>query len=246
MIRAVLQTVLLSAIASVVSHHLLSNAYENISQHELWQNFTAGMDWIATNASNTLALNETTMSAGNVTLLNTTSTANETKPFNLTSADWGLDSSTFYKKTLPLEIFFLVIFSPIYYIWHLWLERSFPARPKPTVPFQQDLKGGETSVQEEEVIQKWIAQGKIHRASLSWWNTFVKWIINLILAPLWMDAIQYLLEEAYHLRLPKWDKDPFYNSWKWVSQQSYKHTTSSRVRTLSRRTSPLSFRCVTS
>jgi len=35
-------------------------------------------------------------------------------------------------------------------------------------------------VQEEEAVKRWIAQGKVRR-SVSWWNTFVKWVLNLTL-----------------------------------------------------------------
>lgn len=215
MFRAVVQTVLLSVIASVISQHLLSNAYENISQHALFKNFTDAMDLIESQHLDDAPSGVNVTAGGNGTLLNATSAFNETKGFNITSADLGLDNRTFYRETLPLEIFYLILLSPLYYMWHLWLERKFPARPKATLPFEHDLKGGENSLQEEEVIQKWIASGKIRRSSLSWWNTFVKWILNLILAPLWMDGIKYVLEQTYHLRLPKWD--PVFNSWQWVS-----------------------------
>ena len=218
MFRVVAQTVLLSVIASVISHHLLSNAYENASQHALFKNFTNAIDLMENHAKDAAVSGINTIAAGNETVLNATSTFNETKHFNISSADFGLDNSTFYKKTLPIELLFLIILSPLYYIWHLWLERSFPARPKASVTFERDLKGGESSLQEEEIIQRWIASGKIRRSSLSWWNTFVKWIVNLIVAPMWMDAIKYVLKESYHLRLPK---TPTLESLKWVSRPAF-------------------------
>ncbi|KAK4499830.1 hypothetical protein PRZ48_008016 [Zasmidium cellare] len=179
MLIAVGQAVLLSVLGWTISHHLLNSAYQNASQHHIWREWLDAMDMIENATAN--------------------GTVSSNSSFNnITFTD---DHATFYWKTVPRDILFTTIISPLYYYWHIWLERSFPARPRPVGTSE---KVADDTSHEEDVIQKWIAQGKIRRASLSWWNTLVKWTLNLVVGSLWVAALHALLSDLYALRLPKY------------------------------------------
>jgi hypothetical protein len=195
MVPAVLQTVILSACALVVSHHLLSNAINNASNNELWQNITTTFE----NAANASAQASFKGKANNQTFSNHSTTFNETAFNNSMKGFFSSDSDSesFYLKTLPRELFLLILLSPLYYYWQIWLERFLPGRSSVTalMPAGEKSEVGEGDSREEEIVQKWIAQGKVRRASLSWWNTFVKWVLNLTVGTLWIETLRHLLTE---------------------------------------------------
>ena len=194
MLPAVLQTVALSACALVVSHHLLSNAIYNASSSELWQNITTTIEGAA-NASAQARLNATAnnQTSNNGTIFNETA-ANNTAKDIFTAVG---KSESFYLSSLPRELFLLILVSPLYYHWHIWLEKCLPARPRVTSLMLAGEKQslGEGDSHEEEIVQRWIAQGKVRRASLSWWNTFFKWILNLTVGTLWVESLRFFLTQ---------------------------------------------------
>lgn len=76
-----------------------------------------------------------------------------------------------------------VLLGPLLYTWHIWLERLFPSRRSArqsdgAYQVSKEKEVDDDDTREEQVIQKWLRQGKIHRASLSWRNTFAKWAIR--------------------------------------------------------------------
>lgn len=87
-----------------------------------------------------------------------------------------------------------LLFPPLHY-WHLWLERTFPARPGGVVQVAhgttEKLKADDDldEVREEVVVRKWIAQGKVRRSSLSLWNTLVKWVLHLTIGSMWCGCL---------------------------------------------------------
>ena len=117
MLLAVGQTILLAAIGWTVSHHLLNNAYENASEHRVWKEFADYMELISNSTS--------TNGPHNITSTNGTVLANNQTlngaPNNFTLVESHAD---FYGKTLPKEIFVLAVISPLYYWWHIWLEKT--------------------------------------------------------------------------------------------------------------------------
>ncbi|KAK5637113.1 hypothetical protein RRF57_012825 [Xylaria bambusicola] len=107
-------------------------------------------------------------------------------------------------RTVALEclrIFFIqVLLGPLLYAWHIWLERLFPTRRsahQDNASIDAKQKGADTTfaedTREEQVIQKWLRQGKIRRASLSWPNTFAKWTLQWTIGRYWMDNAGGLL-----------------------------------------------------
>jgi hypothetical protein len=199
-VPAVLQTVVLSTCALVVWHHLLSNAFNHASKSELWKNITTTFEG-AVNASAQAHFNGT---ANNLTLKNGT-ILNGTAAINATlNSDASSTSEPFYSRRFPREIFLLVVVSPLYFYWHIWLERILPGRPRVAalMPAGEKSGFGEEDKHEEDIVQRWIAEGKVKRASLSWWNTFLKWILNLTIGTLWIQSLRFLLTEITRGRSP--------------------------------------------
>lgn len=66
------------------------------------------------------------------------------------------------------------------YYWNLLLERQLPARPRGDSSSYNNDKLAEGHEQlEEKIVEKWLANGKIKRASLSFWNTVAKWLLDI-------------------------------------------------------------------
>ncbi|KAI1363110.1 hypothetical protein F5Y08DRAFT_310266 [Xylaria arbuscula] len=98
-----------------------------------------------------------------------------------------------------LRTFFIdVLLGPLIYTWHIWLERLLPSRrsARQRDSAYQASKEKETDgddVREEQIIQKWLRQGKIRRPSLSWRNTFAKWAIQWTVGRYWIDNAVWFL-----------------------------------------------------
>lgn len=57
---------------------------------------------------------------------------------------------------------------------------------------------------EEEIIKKWIAQGKIKRSSINWMNTFLKWILQMTLGLALRNLAWSATEAVVRFKNPKW------------------------------------------
>jgi hypothetical protein len=201
MVPAVLQAVALSACALVVSYHLITNALNNGSKTELWQNITMAFEVAAnTSAQTTFNVTANNQTSINGTLFNGTAANNTSQ--NVLNSDGS--SESFYLKRFPRELFLMIVVSPLYYYWHIWLERFLPGRARAAalVPVGEKSGFGEGEQNEEEIVQRWIAQGKVRRASLSWWNTFLKWVLNLTIGTWWVESLRYLLTEIIKGKSP--------------------------------------------
>ncbi|KAI0414494.1 hypothetical protein F5X98DRAFT_389763 [Xylaria grammica] len=131
-----------------------------------------------------------------------------------------------------LRVFFSqILLGPLLYFWHIWLERLFLSRrsvgnqsrndvaPEGSKQTKVDAIGAH-DVHEEQVIQKWLRQGKIQRASLSWCNTFAKWIIQWTIGRHWMDNLETILGAALQLESP-WKSMPDLTGYllSWMTQR---------------------------
>jgi hypothetical protein len=106
----------------------------------------------------------------------------------------GAQSEPYYRQVLPREVATFLIVSVLQYWWFVALEKMLPARPgryNSLVQFQQGEKVLEESEdREEEVVKKWIAQGRVRRASLNWCNTFLKWMLDMTVGRLCCFAVE--------------------------------------------------------
>ena len=193
MLPAVAQTVVLSALGMIMAHHFLSQTTDYFTNSPTFSNFTQSMDALnavtnSTQAESAYQVNVTE------TQDNTTITYNNfTLSTNTTDSSKTSTKKSFYKSEFPTELFLLCILTPLSYYWQIWLEKTFPGRLRahelPEKPMTDELDD-----REEAIVQKWIAQGKVKRASLSWWNTFMKWTLDMTLGNLWVVVMSYLYE----------------------------------------------------
>jgi hypothetical protein len=97
-----------------------------------------------------------------------------------------------------------LILSALQYWWLIWLERMLPARPRyRDVPYQRNEKVEENEDREEEVVKRWIAQGRVRRASLNWCNTFLKWMLQVTVGKFWYHTLGYILVKFLRLDPPR-------------------------------------------
>ena len=190
MLSAVGQTVFLVACRLIISHNLHASAEGKLTSNELYKNWTQAVELVA-NASQAANYTKPMMSAplhigtSNDTGVNST----------LMDASGSNTEESFYWRAFPRDVFTYTIIAILGYYWQIWLERSFPARPRPSSKaYSEKFAERDDDSREEEVVKKWIAQGKIRRASLSWCNTFVKWILDVALGGLWIASVYYLLD----------------------------------------------------
>lgn len=105
---------------------------------------------------------------------------------------------SFYREILPMEIISFLVLSIFQYCWLIGLERAFPARPRRTNVLV-DEKVGVDDPREEEIVKTWIARGRVRRVSLSWCNTWLKWVLNLTIGRLGLTALSCILRKSLHL-----------------------------------------------
>ena len=197
MISAVVQTVFLVACGLIVSHNLSASAEDKLTNNDLFKNWTQAVEF-AGNASTASNSTTPTIDAGplHITVSNDTG-VNST----LTNPSGSNSQESFYWRTFPRDLLVCTICAILGYYWQIWLERAFPARPRPSEKLvSEKFAEGDDESREEEVVKKWIAQGKIRRASLSWWNTFIKWVLDLVIGGLWMAAVYCFLERLLKMK----------------------------------------------
>jgi hypothetical protein len=128
---------------------------------------------------------------------------NHTMTTNGTSGATMKNEESFYSQ-LPKELVIHLVIFALQYWWYIGLERLLPARPRSKdVPHRQEGKTEMSEGREEEVVQKWIAQGKVQRASLNWCNTFLKWILEMTVGKLWFHTVEHVVRELIRLSSPK-------------------------------------------
>ncbi|RYO05433.1 hypothetical protein AA0119_g3150 [Alternaria tenuissima] len=110
---------------------------------------------------------------------------------------------SFYGRELPREVLIVFILMTLQYWWFVGLEKILPARPRRRdVTYQGKEKVEESEDREEEVVKKWIAQGRVNRASLNICNTFLKWVLELTVGTLWFLTVQHILRQLLKLNSP--------------------------------------------
>lgn len=175
----VIQCIILTFLTLIVSHELGRNTFDSVWDDPMFKNLTAtfNMTSVKTNAT----------TPGNATVIIPTKGDHPL----------SLQTESFYTKSLWVEIFIYSLLCPLNYYWHIYLERCFPVRPRGVeIDYSKSEKSGldVNEGEEEEVVQRWIAQGKVRRSSISWWNTFAKWILDRTVGNLCSIALHYWLE----------------------------------------------------
>lgn len=203
MINSVLQASALGILAFTIEHYSVSNAWAPVE------------DWQAEYKSNQTEarLNQTeTDIHESVAKYNLTASFEWHKTNNTTTkSDFALNNENFLSQGLPKGVFVIVVTAILRYWWMIWLERLLPARPRASTAGIAVASEKEDDSREEEVIRKWVEAGKVRRASLSWFNTFAKWFLDMTIGKFGDALIGIVLLPALDWKSPWTEFD------KWVS-----------------------------
>jgi hypothetical protein len=192
----------------MLNHHLTRNMFDQVLENEGFLNFTRAMNRSVPLTSTDSTPGRMTLGTGNNT--NRTSSLNHTTGFNnetaVNSTLTAIANSpeSFYRRVLPRETIVFIVISVLQYWWLIGLERILPARSRHKyVLHQREEKVEESEDREEEVVKKWIAQGRVRRASLNWCNTFLKWLLDLTVGRVWYHTVEHVVTMLLRFHSPK-------------------------------------------
>lgn len=237
---AAAQTAAFSALTKIFEHESDRWELKDVWENEAFANFTrVVLKQTAIANSTTPADASSVLSIGDGTTTTTTTTNASFPHLNGSAANnstgypptMGTESdSSFYLGTLQCVIFVSLVTCALFYWWQVWLERMLPGRPRRVeVAYHQQQhqkhgggSGGEKKKmvvvegdedREEEVVKRWIAEGKVQRSSLSWGNTFLKWILDITVGRAALRAFWASLELVVKWKRPLSD---IWGFWTWV------------------------------
>ena len=213
---AVLTTTAIYTADSLFTHHTTGVVYAELMKNPGFSNWTAlftnhsyHVDAVY-NATYRTASAPVTLPTANLLdqgshdLLTNLSVKNA---MNTTAAPSTLSAAapyeeSFYKRSLPISMIAYLVLSTLQYCWLIWLERILPARSRRQhVPTTEKLSLSEDH--EEEIVKKWVAQGRVRRASLNWCNTFLKWVLGLTIGRVWWIAVFHVVQASLRLESPR-------------------------------------------
>ncbi|RMY71139.1 hypothetical protein D0863_05334 [Hortaea werneckii] len=129
-------------------------------------------------------------------------------PWTEKGPDEGDDNSkttkSFYFDELPRDLAIQLMLFLANYQWQCLLERWLPTRPQGSnFTAQEKAKvTDDDDMMEDEVMRRLIAKGKVRRASISWCNVFLKWLINNTITLSVIALAYHVIDEVSHLRSP--------------------------------------------
>lgn len=194
---AVLQATAIGILAMLYDHHVTVYMCDEFMENEGFKNImsmvNATLSQPSTNGIQSghgrLALDAGKDINGTLPLKQTAGPSNGT-----TTANEPMES--YYGRTFPREVVVYFVISVLQYWWFIGLEKLLPARPRyRETPYDRKVQIEESEDREEEVVKRWIAQGRVRRASLSWCNIFLKWVLDMTVGVLCFQTIGYLLQE---------------------------------------------------
>jgi hypothetical protein len=201
---AVFQATLIHAASLILDHHSRGNTFDKMMENEGFMTMWNVAEKLAFNITNnaTKASNSGSLTLDAANTINTTSSLNHTFASN---GDWQniKPPPPFYCQWLPRELVVHMIIFALQYWWFVGLERILPARPRSKeVPRQRENKIELSEGREEEVVEKWIAQGKVQRASLNWCNTFLKWVFTMTVGKVLLHTVEHFVRGVITLSSP--------------------------------------------
>ena len=205
-----LQATAIFALTLVITHHVSESMYDRMNRDEGFMNLTNAFNMSTPfNSTNDTPLRLTLGAADTIDESHNTSRINNTGRNNDTRTNGPIssmvdDEESFYTRRLPREVFVNMVLYALQYCWLIWLERVLPARRRRNEVLhdgKEKVEGSED--REEEVVQRWIAQGRIRRSSLNWCNTFLKWVLAMTIGKLWNHTTGHVLRKLLKFESPK-------------------------------------------
>lgn len=94
--------------------------------------------------------------------------------------------------SVAVDFAYIVLLGTLFCYFEVLLERMFPARPTQVEVVYERPQGAtdaDREGREEQVVREWIARGRVRHSSLSWWNTFVKWVLGMTVGRLLREVL---------------------------------------------------------
>lgn len=200
---SILQATTIAAAWLILNHHVDDKVYKSVTDDPVFQSY-----W---NATNGVSLSTRSPTPGRLALDtgSNASVINATNSMNTSATGDTLSMieappESFYGRKLPREVVIAFFLSLLQYHWFIWMERLLPARPRRRLVLHEEKDNVEESEdREEKVIKKWIAQGRVRRASLNWCNTFLKWILTLTVGKILNSTLAHIVRGIFQLKGPK-------------------------------------------
>lgn len=201
---AVLQATTICVISMLYNHYDTQNMFNEVFQDEGWIGMVSAVNGSLVSASTGTQRGNWKLSVDSGDKSNTTLLLNQTTPLNSTIRPTTRSTGEpFLSRELPRNSIVSIVLLALQYWWFVGLERLLPARPRSKrVPTQQKEQVEENEDREEEVVKKWIAQGRVRRASLNWCNTFLKWVIAMTVGNLGLHIVGFTLRELLKFQSP--------------------------------------------
>jgi hypothetical protein len=182
---AVLHATALYTISMVLFYNLSRSMFAEVFENEGYKNYSqaingSAMRFVKGNGTRSRLLLQPT---------NTTLVLPADKPF--------------YLVVLPQEVAVFFLLAPLQYWWYMALERILPARSRDRSSTADLTEKEGSEDREEEVVKKWIAQGRVRRASLNWCNTFLKWVLEMSVGRLSYHTLEHFLRVLLKLQSPR-------------------------------------------
>lgn len=181
----VIATVILLVIKSIFIHEFVRDTLSNtIWDDPVLKNYTTILGFNDNSTAATLPQNSTVAQVASVN--GTSSTASPEK--------------SFYRSTLPYEVFLYVLIVPLQQYWNLLLERLFPTRPRGGEALRQSEKVkafDDEGDREDELVRRLVAQGKVRRPTMSLCNTALKWLLDLTVGTILFSTIFHTIDGIY-------------------------------------------------
>ncbi|KAK7217835.1 hypothetical protein V2G26_005838 [Clonostachys chloroleuca] len=138
---------------------------------------------------------------------NFTATFNEgtASLFNESFSDWAISNNTltldneggasksYYWNTFPRELLSFTFIAGLMYLWDIWLEDLLPTRPRGVGADAKTEKAVYPNEPKEETLGRSIVKSGARRASISWRNTFLKWLMDIVFGTMWKSAVSLVI-----------------------------------------------------
>lgn len=207
----VLMVVALVAFQYILAYHFQDAGLDRIDWDEpVLKNLTTTLR--AVNSS-TDAFFDTAYIAANGTVIAPLNSANDSL-FAFFYPDPKPEKS-FWFNTLPKDLLLYALALPVSYFWNVYLERWFPARKSASTSALEkrsekaDVVAGEDGNDwEQKVVDRWLAQGKVSRSSISIWRTLLKWVLDLTVGNVLFQVVFHVFESLiFNRRISKLKAD---------------------------------------
>lgn len=202
--KAVFLAALINLVGDIYMQHIGKHLFDDVWKDEGYLNWQRTLNATRGGAMNTTSRLPTIGSGNNTGAFNYTMGLHNATSQNGVPEELNVSNKFFYSRQLPRDMVTDIVICMLQYWWFVWLERMLPARPRQkATEYQPVEKVEENEDREEEIVKKWIMQGKVRRASLNWCNTFLKLLLQMTVGRVLHFRLTGVLSSVLKWEVPK-------------------------------------------